>query len=208
MYTSVIHESSGRQKPTELTAVPLVLASVMSKLVASSIAYPHEVVRARLQVRLRVHCSHACGDLTRGLPPFYSRYRIIEAQGDPVHLPRFATSYDIPNALLQCWLRACVCVLVSCLCLAMQAQHEGFRALYCGFSMNLVGCFACHSGACHCVMRCCFCRQFRTVPACAITFVTYEYVYGIVMGHKPLVQRRITIEDDDGVGGDFGSATD
>ena len=39
------------QGASELTALPLVGCSIVSKLVASSIAYPHEVVRARLQVR-------------------------------------------------------------------------------------------------------------------------------------------------------------
>ncbi len=38
------------QSPQELPALPLVACSIASKLVASSVAYPHEVVRARLQV--------------------------------------------------------------------------------------------------------------------------------------------------------------
>ena len=45
------HVSS--QPSVVLPPVDLITASVVSKLVASSISYPHEVIRARLQV-----CSH------------------------------------------------------------------------------------------------------------------------------------------------------
>ena len=68
--------------------------------------------------------------------------------------------------------------------------------------------------------------QLRTVPACAITFVTYEYVFAAVMGHThrhgvppspsqppvgpnvPVIKvLDVPIEDSDGVGGDFGSTS-
>lgn len=45
--TARVRRGGGRE-----TAVDLILASATSKIVGSSVTYPHEVLRARMQVRL------------------------------------------------------------------------------------------------------------------------------------------------------------
>lgn len=115
----------------DLSSFSLVQASVLSKLVASSIAYPHEVVRARLQDSRGLHDVGAV-----------RTFRNILA-------------------------------------------HEGARGLYSGFSMNLI----------------------RTVPACAITFLTYERVFAAVLGPQDPITSA-AVRDCDGVGGDFGTTNE
>jgi len=91
----------------ELQAVELAASSALAKMVASSITYPHEVVRSRMQISGQCAAIlHTCGEVYKegGLRAFYRGCATNLTRTMPTAAVTF-TSFEIMSRNLEYWFR-------------------------------------------------------------------------------------------------------